>query len=730
MRTPGFRPELHGLRGVAIGLVVVYHVWLDRVSGGVDVFLFLSAFLLTGTFLRVADRGARPRPMVYWARTFKRLLPPASVVVLASLVGVFTLLGADRWLPSLTDAAASLLQLQNWVLIQRGTDYYAADASTASVFQHFWSLSIQGQVFLVWPVLISAVILVARAVGVPVRGALALVFTVVAATSLAWSVHSTGTQQTVAYFDTLARVWEFSTGSLLALALMPQAAALGRNGTGSVGSTAVPAPGAGATCEGGAPARGRRRADRPVAVPARLSRGLLIGRVVAGWAGLVALVSCGMLVDVQGAFPGWIALWPLSAAALVLLAGSTGHLLSVDRLLSTRPARFLGDVSYGLYLVHWPLLILYLAATGKPRAAAIDGAGLVVAALALAWLLTRLVDAPVRRWGWANAKPWRSAAVAITAMLMGLAPVAGAHQHLHAEQREAQLRAVSDNPGARVLDPRFEPHPDADPDAPVLPIPALVTKDWVGGTDPCTGDLAPTGVESAALEELCRTVPAEVGEGAPVMVSVGDSRLEQASGALIPLAQREGWTMVTLWKGGCSYTPDVSVSPECDAFSRAARAYIDRVRPEAVLLSTTFLTHEERAEILPEGMSTTLEHLQASTDTVIALRALPRLPLDPLTCVQERGWDHPGCITDLPDDLAGERPDASLLPEGPSAADPPSGAVIVPLDLNPLVCPQQECRPVVGKVMVFIDAGHISGTYAASMQEAVDKQLTDSGFRW
>lgn len=230
VRRSGFRPELHGLRGVAIALVVVYHVWLDRVSGGVDVFLFLSAFLLTGTFLKVADRGEAPRPLAYWARTFKRLLPPAVVVVLGSLAGVLTLLEADRWLPSLVDAAGSLLQVENWVLIQRGTDYYAADDSSTSVLQHFWSLSIQGQVFLAWPVLIGAVVLLARALRLPVRGSLTVVFALVTVSSLAWSVRSTATQQTVAYFDTLARLWEFGAGSLLALALIPSAAAAAAGG--------------------------------------------------------------------------------------------------------------------------------------------------------------------------------------------------------------------------------------------------------------------------------------------------------------------------------------------------------------------------------------------------------------------------------------------------------------------------------------------------------------------
>lgn len=153
-----YRPELHGLRGVAIGLVMLYHVWSGRVSGGVDVFLFLSAFLLTGSFVRRAEAGRGLRPVAYWAKTFKRLLPPTVVVSLATLTAVITLLEPERWMPALTDAMGSVGQVENWVLIHRDVDYYAADVGGPSPFQHFWSLSIQGQIFLIWPVLIAVTV--------------------------------------------------------------------------------------------------------------------------------------------------------------------------------------------------------------------------------------------------------------------------------------------------------------------------------------------------------------------------------------------------------------------------------------------------------------------------------------------------------------------------------------------------------------------------------------------
>ncbi|MEE1650841.1 acyltransferase family protein [Brachybacterium sp. J144] len=677
-----FRPELHGLRGVAIGLVVLYHVWFDRVSGGVDVFLFLSSFLLVGTFMRRVGAGRPTAPLAYWARTFKRLLPPTTVVALATLAGVYLLLPAERWMTAITDAIGSVLHVQNWVLIRRGVDYYAAEEVGASPFQHFWSLSIQGQVFLLWPLLIGAAVLVARWRRWSVRPVLAVVFTLVLVASFAWSVVSTATHQEIAYFDTAARLWEFAAGSLLGLALPALEERRERS-------------------------RGRRA--RPRVSPVR---------VAAGWAGILGLLSCGLLVDVQGAFPGWIAAWPLTAAALVLWAGATGSRLGVDRLLSSRPAARLGDVSYGLYLVHWPLLTLYLAHAGKARAGLLDGLVLILVSLVLAWLLTRLVDTPIRRWPWAGARAWRGGLVVASCLVLALAPMLGAREHLLGEQREAEARAVADNPGARVLDPGFTVHPDANPDAAPLPSTATVPGDWVVSGTLCSGDLEPRP-DVEPKRTSCGIV-----EGDPegkVVISVGNSRIEQFTGALIPLAQENGWTLITLWKGGCVYAPDAEVSPDCDAWSAQAREYIERVSPDAVLVHSTFLSPELEETVTP-GMETTLPDLTAAGIEVIALRDQPRLAVEPVPCTEEKGAEDPSCASPLPEPLSRERPDAALLAEQPDG--------VVPLDVNDLICPDGVCSPVIGNVRVSLDRDHLTGTYAASMQDAVAARLEETGFRW
>ena len=676
---PSFRPEIHGLRGTAVLLVVLYHVWFDRVSGGVDVFLFISAFFLTGTFLRRMEAGAPLAPIAYWARTFKRLLPPAALVILSTLAAVLLLLPPTTWLTTLEDAAGSLLQVQNWVLIGRDTDYDAATGAATSTLQHFWSLSIQGQVFLLWPLLFALCAVVARRSRFSPRAVVAVVFGVIAVASFGWSVHSTGVQQPIAYFDTTARIWEFAAGTLLAL---------------------LPA------------ATGPARPGSPLARPWL--------RLVLGWAGLAALVSTGALLEVQRMFPGWIALVPLTGAALVFLAGSTGSALGADRLLSSRPFAFLGEISYGLYLVHWPLLVIVLLVTGQESAGFVEGTVLIALSVVLAHLLTRLVDTPIRRWGWANASPWRSAAVVGLVLVLALTPTVLSRSFIEQAQEAAEQRAGADNPGARVLDPDFTPHPDADPEAAPLPTEATLRDDRIALTEECTGEIAP---DDESVAEHCTSTAAP--EDAKVMVALGSSRLGQAVVPLIRPAEENGWKLIVIRRPGCQFVPGTMTyaGQECYDHNLAALEYVRELEPDAVVLNTTSYrgnAPESASESLQEAVPTLLDE---GTE-LIALRTLPRTPEDPVTCMEEGGSPE-SCSQPLdPALMPPDRADAADLDE--LADRGPVHAV----DLTDRICPDHECPTLIGNVFVFYDTDHVTATYMDTLGDETTRQLEESGFTW
>jgi peptidoglycan/LPS O-acetylase OafA/YrhL len=212
-----YRPELQGLRAVAVALVVVYHVWFGRVSGGVDVFFLISGFLLTGQLVRAAGRG--PLELARrWTRTLVRLLPCAVVVLVVTVVAGALLLPEGRWPQTLREVVAAALFLENWRLAADTVDYAARSAMSSPV-QHLWSLSIQGQFFLIWPLLVAPVVLAAPGDTARLRGRLVVVVLGVIAASLTFSVVLTATHQALAYVHSLTRMWEFALGGLLALTI-------------------------------------------------------------------------------------------------------------------------------------------------------------------------------------------------------------------------------------------------------------------------------------------------------------------------------------------------------------------------------------------------------------------------------------------------------------------------------------------------------------------------------
>ncbi|UTT58407.1 acyltransferase family protein [Cellulosimicrobium cellulans] len=427
----GYRHDLDGLRAVAILLVIVYHVWLGRVSGGVDVFFMLSAFFLTGSFARRLSAGRPVAGGAYWARTFKRLVP-VSAVVLIGVLGVTCLLyPPSAWPTVWTQTLASPGYVQNWELAREAVDHSARDGAVASPLQHYWSLSVQGQVFVLWPLLLLLAGLVVRRLRVPVTAVLLVVFGTVLVASLAFSVVETAVDQELAYFDTRARLWEFALGSLLAV-LLPF-----------------------------------------VLLPARLA-------VLVGWAGLALVVTCGLVLDVQGGFPGCFALWPTLAAAGVVVARTAPHQPgAVGRVLAHPVLRSLGRDAYALFLVHWPVLVTWRVVTGRHASTWYEGAGIVV-------------------------------------------PLSTRQRAERSRARDALVGAAADNPGAHVLPPGDRP--EGDPAAAAIPAATALDAQRVSLAEPCSGGLAPADQE---LAKSCgQTIHDDL--DAVTIVVVRDSHSEQA----------------------------------------------------------------------------------------------------------------------------------------------------------------------------------------------------------
>src|SRR5690606_7169035 len=335
------------------------------------------------------------------------------------------------------------------------------------------------------------------------------------------------------------------------------------------------------------------------------------------------------------------------------------------------------------------------------------GCSVVVAVtLVLAWALTLLVDTPVRRWRWANARPLRAGAVVALALVLGLGPSLGAQVLLQRAADEAERRAVADNPGARVLDPSFVPHPDADPDAAPIPHAAELRSDWGLLDGPCEGALAP---EDPSVAEGCQMTEAD--EDAKVIVAVGNSRMRQAVMALLEPAARNGWRVVLVHKNSCQYQPGTMTysGQECFDHNLAVQEYLRELQPEAVMVTSTVYRGVGPETVSPVLDEEVPELLGLGID-VVALRTAE------------------GCTTPLdPTHLPVERTDASRLAEISVSETP---GTLYAADLLPVLCPEHECRPLIGNTWVFLDRHHISATYMRSTGGELGRQLEESGFAW
>ncbi|AFR29475.1 acyltransferase family protein [Arthrobacter sp. Rue61a] len=658
-----FRPEIQGLRSLAVLMVVSYHIWFGRVSGGVDVFLLISAFLMTLQFVsRYED--ARPVSLVrHWLHLFWRLLPAVVVVLLSTLAATYVFIPRTRWIEIVSQGWASLFYVQNWLLQRQVVNYYAADHSLASPFQHFWSLSIQGQVFILWPAIFVATAWVCRRLSLRYRAVLLGIFGLIFAVSLAYSIYFTAANQELAYFDTFARLWEFALGTLVAL-LLPY-----------------------------------------------LRPGLGLSSVL-GWVGIAAMLSCGAVLQVQTAFPGFVALWPTLAAVAVIVAGQSGSRFGVDRILSSKLLVGLGSTSYALYLWHWPLLVITLVWIGQDHADAITGTLIVGASLLLAFLTTRFVEQPLRAWRWPEAKRWRLALAVLVCLAVAAAPMVQFGFQQQAEKNIIATQDADDNPGARALLPGYVDR--VGEGARTLPTPEQLPEDWGRLDGACIGDLRPA---DPVLFAECQQN--DVGADAERTVFVvGQSHSLQWLGAIGPLAKEHHWRVQAITFGACPFMTETDeVGDECNTFNRNVREHIRIHQPDAVFLVGTAAVPDSPDEDLTWGLDELVGEITDQGVEVIAMRDNPRFSFSPSECAMASGVDDSRCRPAQSSVLAESNPLDQL--EGTF-----TGLSI--LDMTDLICDGTACPGIVGNVYVYLDDNHLSSTYVRTMTDTLSERWFDA----
>jgi peptidoglycan/LPS O-acetylase OafA/YrhL len=346
------RPEIQALRAVAVGAVVLHHGWPAVAPAGymgVDVFFVVSGFLITGLLLRDVARTGRMRLGDFYLRRARRILPAAIAVLLAVSLATLLLVPQRQWGSWFREFIASALYYQNWLLLADSQDP-ARDDLRSSPVQHFWSLSVEEQFYLVWPLLLILGLWIATRWHAKRVVVLAVVLGAVTAGSLVYSLIATAADHNIAYFSTLTRAWEFGVGGLLALLA-------------------------------GTPLAGRERL-----------------RALVSWAGLAMILVPIVSFREPEIFPGFVVALPVLGTLAVIWAGMPQPAWSPARIAGLAPVQWIGDVSYSLYLWHWPIFMFVPYLTGMPSPAWLM-AILVGLSIGVAGLSKRYIEDPFRRPG-------------------------------------------------------------------------------------------------------------------------------------------------------------------------------------------------------------------------------------------------------------------------------------------------------------------------------------------
>lgn len=686
-----FRPEIQALRAIAVTLVVVYHLWPASLAGGyigVDVFFVISGYLITAHLLGEISRTGTVALSQFWARRIRRLLPASLTVLAAVLIASLIWIPESSILQTLREIGASAVYVVNWVLAGDSVDYLASDNFLSPV-QHYWSLAVEEQFYIVWPLLLVGAVVLAgprktarrRALSaLPSRGSIIVVLSVIFVASFAFSVYFTIDSQPAAFFNTFARAWEFAAGGLVAAVAVLRA--------------------------------------QPVSTQGRPPMAL---GIVATWVGLALIAVAALTFSDESPFPGSIALVPVVGAVLVILGGGVagpGAPLGAMRLW---PVQRIGDLSYGIYLWHWPIIVFFPFVVGRMYSV-VEGLSIVLVSIVLALATKLVIEDPVRKHRWWAMRRWPAYSLAAggAAILIAVSSVqsitiidstqlAAAAAQAKLERQPACFGAIAMDDGMQCPD-KF----DRDPEINLAFAASDLSLDWCpapadGGWASCDRGVPDAPEKTIAL--------------------VGDSHATALLPAFRDLITNEHWAIVSYLYPGCPGLstlpidmPERSLSEQeaCADWSTWVLSDIASRDDISAVVFTSFSVRYSDPAVPVAGrldsatVRATWQAFQDMGKDVAVVRDIPNTDrVDIPTCL--------GGTAATIDPCAFPRSSALIDDAVTSAATSlPSGASI---DLSDYFCDAEICHALIGGVVVYADDNHVSRTYATTLAPFLEASL-------
>ena len=675
-----FRPDVEGLRAVAVLLVVLFHSGVSALSGGfvgVDVFFVISGFVITGVLLRERSASGRTSILAFYGRRCRRIIPAATLVIIVAVVLAYWFLGVGGGSQTATDGRWAAVFLANFHFIATGTNYLASQAPP-SPLQNFWSLAVEEQFYVVYPTLF---LLVAGARGLTLRARLAIGLVAVIIVSFVYSVVDTHSNPVDAFFSPFTRAWELALGALVAVCT-----------------------------------------PWLLKMPARVAAS-------ATWIGLGAILIAATVFSSQTSYPGYLAMIPVVGAALIIAGGMNAHSLGAEALLRIPPFRWLGKVSYSLYLWHWPILIIAAEYAGKTTLSVKDNLGWDLVALGVSVVTYRLLENPIRHSVVLRRIRWASVGLGVGLIVVTLGaisvvsnvasgpsgatttsalatpanrPLVPLHTVLSVVAASGHIRTLPSNLVPSVRDLLW--HPSSN-----LGFPPSASG--------CTPSMSQSTVPSCVFGDR---------RASRTIVLYGDSHAGMWFQAIDDIAIRSRWKLVILFKEGCpasfvsvpEYADAIGDWTACDQWHTFAEDRIRQIAPAVVIVSETSKYRD------PAGVRYTTGQWQQSVRHLFSQIARPKTvkivigsPDVPRAggqrCLDQHRHDIQVC-SGPPDQVY------ALFNNAEQSAAARTGARFI--DVNPWLC-TKTCSFVVGHYETYLDLDHLTVGYTLFLEGVLTKAL-------
>jgi peptidoglycan/LPS O-acetylase OafA/YrhL len=683
----GHRDDVQGLRAVAVLLVVLGHAGVGFLKGGyvgVDVFFVLSGFLITGILLSRAAKTGHVSLTDFYVRRARRILPAAALTLVVTDIAAYYLLNFVRAREAVTDSIWAAFFGANIQFARQGTDYFA-QGQPPSPIQHFWSLAVEEQFYLVWPALLSLVLFGAifgfrrhhrggaQAITQGALWRLLVVIVLVGLGSLAWSIHSTSLTPASAYFSTFARAWELALGAALAIA-----------------------------------APNLRR------LPAGVT-------AAAGWLGLACIACAAVLYSESTRFPGYAALLPTVGAALVIGAGIRKRQprFGAGRVLSLAPLCYVGDRSYAYYLWHWSVLVIAVQYVGHDLSVGVKLL-LMFGAFVLSIFSYALFENPIRHMRWrapVGALLWpASVAAVLVVAFVTLGSIDDKTGRIEAASAAVKPTPLADplaedaaKSGTTALPAvqravraaqRGAPLP-----SPLTPPVSQLLKDVYDFPSECVPHEGQTSSKICSMGDT---------ESVKTLVVMGDSFMQMWMPTILRMAEQDGWLVRPIVKSAC--TPGSWVrypqKPECPAWYRWATKQAKALRPDAFLVAGDW-GPETPVDTAVKVIGTLTTTMRRFSKSVIVLGLPPEQKRQPVDCLLAQGATMKTCTPRITKtDLSGDIRISAAATKQHVGFMNSRGWFCARTSTKKLV---YLCPLVVNRTITHRDRGHITTTYGLEL---------------